>query len=156
AALVQMPVEAAYGVIALAPLGPQYAPIGILSALYSACIGNAVAGLAGSRMMLGGPRTSLTLLVAALCTVLASQPAFQADYGIDLPMVMGFLSLGLMLAGSMQVALGRLRWGSITKYVPCPVRAGLMTGIVLLLVESAWRPMLGVPAELGWGEPARL
>ncbi len=156
AALVQMPVEAAYGVIALAPLGPQYAPIGILSALYSACIGNAVAGLAGSRMMLGGPRTSLTLLVAALCAVLAGQPAFQAEDGIDLPKVMGFLSLGLLLAGVLQVALGRLRWGSITKYVPYPVRAGLMTGIALLLVESTWRPMLGVPADVGWHEPDRL
>ncbi len=156
AAFVQMPVEAAYGVIALAPLGPQYAPIGVLSALYSACVSNAVAGLAGSRMILGGPRTSLTLLVAALCAVLAGQPAFRSGDGIDLPKVMGFLSLGLLLAGLLQVALGRLRWGSVTKYVPYPVRAGLMTGLAVLLIESAWRPMLGVPADIDWRDPQRL
>ena len=152
AAVIQIPVDCAYGVIALAPLGPEFAAVGMLSALYTASISNAAGALAGSRRILGGPRTSLTLLVAALCAVLATHPAFLVNGAIDLPKVMGFLSLGLLLAGLLQVAFGHLRWGSLAKFIPYPVRAGLMVGIALLLFASALRPMLGLPDSIPWSD----
>ena len=150
AALVQIPVESAYGMLALAPLGPQFASVGILSGLYSAAISNAVAALAGSRLLLGGPRTSLTLMVAATCAMLASHPAFRSGSQIDVSKVLAFLSLGLLMAGLLQVAIGALRWGSLAKFIPYPVHAGLMAGVGLLLIGSALRPMLGLSDAIPW------
>jgi SulP family sulfate permease len=153
-ALVQMPFDAVYGTIAFAPLGPQFAPIAVASALIGTVVVHVVASLAGSRHMVLGPRPATTLLVAGLVAALLAQPSVRgADGAPIVPLVLALVALGLVAAGLMQVAFGALKLGNLTRYLPYPVRAGFMNGVGVLLVLGGLRLMLGMPPD---GDPTDL
>lgn len=146
AGMVSLPVEANYGVIALAPLGPRYMVMGVLAALYCAIFANLTGLLTGSRPgLLGGTRPTLVLAVAALITDLAGRVR-TAD-GPDGPLILAMLMLTLFMAGSFQVLLGVARIGRIVKYLPYPVLAGFVNGAAILIFLSALQPFVGVPSS---------
>ncbi|MET0508252.1 MAG: SulP family inorganic anion transporter [Burkholderiaceae bacterium] len=151
-ALVQIPIEGAFGVIALAPLGPRYAPIGMLSGLFSAVVGTIVAALAGSRRMIGGPRASSTLLIAAECALLAQHPSFRSPDGPDAALILSFLALAVFLSGTLQLLIGYLRLASVAKFIPYPVAAGLSAGMGVLIIAVATRMLLGLPGDVPWSD----
>ena len=144
AGMVSLPVEANYGVIALAPLGPSYIAMGILAALYCAVFANLAGLLTGSRTgLLGGTRPTLVLAVAALITELSAR--VRSVDGPDVPLIMAYLMLTLFMAGSFQVLMGVARIGRIVKYLPYPVLAGFVNGAAILIFLSALQPLVGVP-----------
>ena len=146
-ALVQMPFDAIYGTIAFAALGPQFAPIAVASALVGSVVANVVATLAGSRNLILGPRPATTLLVAGLVATLLAHPALRGAGGApDLPLLLALVALGLVMAGALQLVFGLLKLGSLTKYLPYPVRAGFLNGVGALLVLGGLPLLLGLPA----------
>ncbi len=151
-ALTQMPFDAIYGVIAFAALGPRHAPAAVASALVGSSVTHVVATLAGSRNLVLGLRPATTLLVAGLVATLLAHPALRAADGTpDVPLLLALVALGLAMAGVVQLIFGLLKLGSLTKYLPYPVRAGFVNGVGALLVLG------GVPLLLGWpagGHPA--
>jgi hypothetical protein len=57
ASLVSIPMEASYGIIAVAPLGPEFMAVGVLAAIYCALISNLVGAIGTARPgLLGGTR----------------------------------------------------------------------------------------------------
>lgn len=152
AALVAIPVELAFGLFAVAPLGAAFAEHGVRAALWG-CVLGGLAGflLRGQGGIVTGTRSAPALILAVLAADLLGNPAVAAAAD---PAVQAFLLLLLCsaLAGGWQLLFGLLRIGKIFKYVPYPVTAGLMLGVAFLLLLTGLRPALGVDGRLPWAE----
>lgn len=143
--LVSIPVEANYGAIALAPLGPAFLAFGAVAAIYCSIIATIAGALFKGRVgLLGGTRPALVLGIAALIGGLADR--FRSGDGPDVPLVLAFTMLTLFMTGLVQILLGLARIGRVVKYLPYPVLAGFINGAALLILLSALRPMIGMPS----------
>lgn len=142
AAAAHLPENVAYGLMALAPLGPVFGPQAMLLALVAAVLANAVGATLGGGGLVGGPRASLALLTAGFVAAVVAR--LDATGLVATPwIVLLLLAAGLLGAGLLQVAFGLLRLGDIVKYTPHPVRQGVTSGVGLLLALSALPVLLG-------------
>lgn len=147
-ALAQAPQNAAYGLIAWAPLGVLYGPTAMALALLGAVAANAVASCVGAGRLVNGPGASLALLTAHLVAGLSAKLAAQ---GQSSPVPVVLLSLlGLVLAGGLQMLFGAFRLGSVVKFTPHPVRVGVTSGVGLLLMLNALPVMVGHEFGSAW------
>jgi SulP family sulfate permease len=151
AALVLPAIEGSYGMLAFAPLGPEHAPLGFLLGAFAAAIASLVSLVAGGRgPLLCGSSAALALLVASLIGWLLADPYFVGANGQPyLPRVLAFVALGVLLAGLMQIVLGRLKLGGLVRYIPYPVHAGYMNGVAVLMLAAIAPFVLGLPAGAG-------
>lgn len=150
-AVVAVPHCLPLGVIAFAPLGPDYAGLGAAAGLVSSIVAGIVTGLFGSsRILVGGPRVSSALLMAATLSVLIADPALSGPAGPDVPRILALLFLYVILAGALQVGFGLFRFGTVIKYIPYPVIAGFMNGVALLIIAGQYKNVLGLPHEFEW------
>lgn len=145
-ALAQAPESAAYGLMALAPLGPALGPTAMGLALLGAVVANAVAAATGAGGLITAPRAALALLTAALLSHLQTLGGGR----LEAPLLLGLLALGLVGAAALQGLFGALRLGTVVKFTPHPVRVGVMSGVGLLLVGHAWPTLLGQGLGGGW------
>ena len=141
AALANVPENAAYGLIATAPLGLAFGPTAMALAVLGAVVSNLVANGLGAGRLASGPRSSLALLTAGLTASLVASPI--ADGGHGAVQVLVCVALALVGAGLLQCAFGVLGLGNLVKYTPYPVRLGLTSGVGLLLLLTALPVMLG-------------
>ena len=149
AALSQAPVDAALGLIALAPLGIATQAMALV--LLGSAVANGVACLVGGGRLVGGQRPATVLLTAGLVASLATRPALhRPDGSIDVLVVLMLVAIGLVGAAVLQMLFGVLRVGTLVKYTPHPVRQGLTTGVGLLLVLNGLPVMLGLGFGVGW------
>ena len=137
-ALANAPENAAYGLLAMAPLGAALAPQAMMLTLVGVVLANATASLAGGGHLVGGARAALALLTAGLVAALAARLGPVAPGA-----VLGLVALGIACAGLLQVLFGWLKLGQVVKFTPHPVRVGLTSGIGLLLMGTALPVMLG-------------
>jgi MFS superfamily sulfate permease-like transporter len=104
-AIVAVPHCLPLGVIAFAPLGPEYSGLGAAAGLVSSIVAGIVAALFGSsRILFGGPRVSSALLMAATLSVLLADPALRGPAGPDVPRILALLAFYVVLAGAPKVA----------------------------------------------------
>ena len=143
AALAQAPESAAYGLLALAPLGLAFGPQAMALALLGAVVANIVAGVLGAGRLVSGPRAALSLVLAALASALVSYEGPQGR--LSAAQVLCLLAVCVVGAGLLQVLFGALRLGSIVKFTPHPVRIGLTSGVGLLLIATAMPVLVGLP-----------
>ncbi|MBK7766290.1 MAG: SLC26A/SulP transporter family protein [Sulfuritalea sp.] len=149
AALVAIPMEASYGIIAVAPLGHEFMAVGVLAAIYCALISNLVGAIGTARPgLLGGTGATPALAIAALVAYLATR--LRLDGAPDIPLILAFTMLTLALAGAIQVLMSLANVGRLFKYMPYPVLAGFINGAALLLLLTAVRPFLGLPIASSW------
>ena len=145
-----------FGMIAFAPLGPQYVPQGILAGIYSSVFVGFLASLGGGTpAMISGSRAPITLVFAAVISQLFASGRFELSQPEMVMLVLTFSFLVVFCSGLIQLLLGLLRFGSLIKFVPYPVVAGFMNGsAVLILIGQIWN-FLGVPKKaslsLLWG-----
>lgn len=94
----------------------------LIAGLVTGVIGGLVVGFAsGSHLMVSGPAAGLTAVVFSAITTLGGFPA---------------LLTAVFLAGLMQAALGLLRAGSVSRYVPHAVVHGMLAGIGLIIIRG--------------------
>jgi len=147
AAIIGLPQEVNYGLLAVAPLGAAFAGRGVAAALYGSALAVFILILLGAGAgRIAGPRPTLCILVAGLITTLLRQPGITPA---TLPI---FVALTVMLAGLMLVAASRLGLGRLIKYLPVAVLAGFTNGVAGLLLLSALPLALG--AGINAGGPA--
>ena len=140
-AVLTVPVSMGYGVLALAPLGDQYIPVGILAGLYSAIfIPLAVLLLGDRHTLMYAPRSVVTFLLASVITGGLAQ--------VHGPRTLVLVFLIIFLAGIFQALLGILRLGNLIRYIPAPVMAGFQNAVAVLIFLSQLAPMLGAPRHL--------
>ena len=141
AALANVPENAAYGLMAMAPLGLAFGPTAMALAILGAVVANTVAHAMGAGRLASGPRSSLALLTAGLVASLVVSPLAAGDLGVL--QVLVCVALAVAAAGLLQCLFGWLGLGNLVKFTPYPVRLGLTSGIGLLLLITAFPVMLG-------------
>lgn len=154
AAMIGIPVELIYGLIATAPLGMAYQATGV-SAAFNACIVAAVAAAAAG-MHLGqipGSRPALALISAALLTELTNRWPGWFGVSADPAQLLLVMFATVSLSGLIQIGFGLFRLGYLTKYLPAPALTGIANGIAVLMVIQVLKPLFGLPGDLVWRDP---
>ena len=145
-AVTHAPENAAYGLMALAPLGAAYGPVAMGLAMLGSAVACATATTAGSGRLVDDAGPALALLTAGLVGALVPH-VHGPDAGWG---VLVLVALAIAAAGALTVGLGLLRIGSVVKFTPFPVRVGLSTGIGLMLITSSLPTLLGHAFNSGW------
>ena len=141
-ALATLPQAVAYGLIAVSPLGQDWAVLGIVAGVGASVLFGALSGAVSSNpFLVSGPR-ALTALV--LATGLQS----ALSRGLTEPQAIGLAFFAVLAAGMLQFVAGVLRLGHIVSYVPVPVSAGFVNASALLVAIGAMPMVLGAP-DLG-------
>ena len=137
AAVVTVPICLAAGLLIFAPLGPDFAGVGVACGLWGAIMAGGVsAAMATSSFIVTIPRVSPALVQSSLIIALLSYPAFAGNHALIPPVVF----LCGLLAGLWQILFGAFGIASVIKYTPHPVLAGFLNGVGLLVVASQFKP----------------
>ena len=135
AATANLALALALGLLAFAPLGPQYAGIGVLAGFASAIYGHVIAGLLGGAAHPGsGPRASTSLILGGLVATLAADPALAPSATRGPELIVALAAAAVVIAGLLQMVLGSLGGGAFARYVPYPFVAGFMCGVSALII----------------------
>lgn len=141
----------AVGALSILPLGPQALASGIIAAFVTATLGTvSCALLSRTPGEICGPRTSISVIYAALCADLV----MRAGPGVSIGEVIAGLSLAVVLMGLMQIVAGWTRVGEAVKFLPYPINAGFVSGVGMLIVWSQLGPLIGLEGQLAsydWG-----
>jgi MFS superfamily sulfate permease-like transporter len=145
------------GLIAYGAFGPIAVEAGVRAAFAAAIFGNLSALILGGALLPNEvPRASTVLVFAAFVARLAGDSELRSLPGGGVSEALFLAALCLALAGVLQVLFGVLRLGSIARFVPYPVVAGLMTGLAISLVIYELPHILGTHGEEGGhGEAAQ-
>lgn len=141
AGVMSLPAGLAYGVLVFGPLGGEAAARGAVSGLVTLAVLNLVSSCcAGSRVLVASPTSLPTLALASAVTgsVAAGQPV---------EVVVAVVTVASALAAALQLAIGRSGLAEAVKYIPFPVRAGLLTGTGVLIVVSQVPAVLGTASD---------
>jgi sulfate permease, SulP family len=139
--LSSLPQTVPFGILVFAPFGPEAIPAGVLSSLISAIVGTFVVTAIGPlRTQIAGPRSATSLVLVSLSSWLAGQGT-----GLDLGLTL--LMICVVLAGTLQLILGKARLAGFVRIVPYPVLVGFTAGLALTLVWSQIPVILGYPPE---------
>lgn len=136
--------------MALAPLGASFSASAMALALFGAAVGSIVTSLAGAGRLAADAGPALALLTTGLVAALVALvpgPATQVP-----AQVLGLLALAIVAAGVLTALFGLLRIGSLVKYTPQPVHAGLGSGVGLLLIGSASTAVMGHGFNASWAD----
>jgi SulP family sulfate permease len=153
-AVLSLPMSIAMGVLAFAPLGPEYAASGALAGLYSSVILSLIPILfrhTPQQCLSPSPISSgiFAALVAVLMTHGAvAQLAAQVGVGTE-TMVITLAFLCALVAGVLQVLIGMLRLGETVKLLPHPVVAGIINGVAIGIILSQLPALFGTDASAG-------
>ena len=153
-AILSLPMTIPLGVLALAPLGPDYRTAGVIAGFHASIFAGFISALSGgSVLQISGPRASVSFIMATAISMALADPHLLA---IGLPREEAALGIGFVvvfLAGLVQVVLGLMKLGRGIKFVPYPVLSGFKNGVGILIVSSGrYLPRWGSP-QLSIGTP---
>jgi len=127
AAVVALPLALAFGVASGAG-----AAAGIYGAIF---VGFFAALFGGTPAQVSGPTGPMTVVMAAIITQYAHEPAMAFTV--------------VMMGGLIQILLGVFRVGQYIRLIPYPVISGFMTGIGCIIIILELAPLLGVAIPPG-------
>jgi SulP family sulfate permease len=128
-----IPLAMGYGMFAFTALGDSYFAHGALAGLYAAIVvGVVCVGLGDRTTTIYAPRVTTTFLLGALLYDLMHSDT-EVLRGGNLPLVvLAFFSI-IFLGGVFQALFGLARLGSLIRFAPHPVMAGLQNAAAALL-----------------------
>ena len=145
AAILNIPISMGYGMLALAPLGPEYVGHGVLAGLYACVCGGFIALLLGANTtMIYAPRSLITFLIGSLVLQTLVLSAHEALDQIGSGSLLVLVFALIFLAGLFQTIFGFMRLGDFIKYLPAPVLAGFQNAAAILIFSSQIDTMLGI------------
>ncbi|WP_417830613.1 SLC26A/SulP transporter family protein [Thalassospira sp.] len=137
-----LPQAVAYGLIALHPLGPEWASFGIAASIGCAILFGALSAFLGSNHFLAsGPRAVTALIIASAINVALNRGASPEG-----ALVIAFIAV--FGAGIFQMIAGILRFGNAASYVPEPVLSGFVNASAILVILGT------IPTALGSTAPS--
>lgn len=98
---------------------------GLITAIIA---GFLVSFLGGSRVQIGGPTGAFVIIVYGIVS----------QYGI------GGLTIATLMAGTMMIFFGLMKFGSVIKYVPYPTTTGFTSGIAVVLLSTQVSDFFGL------------
>ena len=137
AAVVALPILLSCGFLAYAPLGHEYATVGVSAAFVVAVLAALISGAFGGHpLMLNTPKTTHATMLAGLPSGISLQPAFSSlipsSQGPMLLMAVALLAL--LVSGLTQTLLGGFKLGALVKFVPYPVISGFINGFAIQII----------------------
>jgi sulfate permease, SulP family len=132
-AAVAIPLAMGYGMFAFSALGDSYFAYGALAGLYAAVLGGIVCVVLGDRTtMIFAPRVTTTFFLGALLhNLLGANVEGLRDGGLHVA-ILAFFAI-ILLGGALQALFGMMRLGSLLRFTPHPVMAGLQNAAAALL-----------------------
>lgn len=129
----------AFGVMAFAPLGPDYRAVGAMAGMLTGVFAGGAAALFGSGAAnITGLTASPAVIVATVFAGFVASPVA----GFSTPEDMLFLmALIVLAAGVIQLITGMAGLGRYVQYLPYPVIAGFMNAVAIVIILSQLRPM---------------
>ena len=128
-----IPLAMGYGMFAFTALGDSYFAHGALAGLYAAIAVGVVCVVLGDRTTtVYAPRVTTTFLLGALLYNLVHSDAEVLRGGNVHLIVLAFFSI-ILLGGVFQALFGLVRLGSLIRFTPHPVMAGLQNAAAALL-----------------------
>lgn len=125
ASIIALPISLAFGVAS--GLGPA-------AGLYGAIACGIIAAISGGTpVMISGPTGPVTVGVAAIA--------------VGHPDRAHLIFAVAIVAGLIQILLGRLKSGQLVLYIPHPVISGFMTGIGIIIIAIQLLPLCGLQSE---------
>jgi SulP family sulfate permease len=107
--------------------------LGPVAGVYSAvCTGIFAALFGGTATQIAGPTGPIAILMAAVVTSFAAQPAAVAGV--------------VLLAGALQIAFGAMRLGRYITLMPYPVMSGFGTAVGCIIIVMQLNPLIGQPS----------
>lgn len=132
-ATVAIPLAMGYGMFAFSALGDSYFAFGALAGLYAAVLAGIVCVVLGDRTtMIYAPRVTTTFFLGALLHSLVSANAEGLGDGGPHVAILALFAI-ILLGGALQAAFGMMRLGSLLRFTPHPVMAGLQNAAAALL-----------------------
>jgi len=142
AGIIGIPICMGYSVLAFAPLGEKYLPVGIVSFMVSMIVMNIVLTFFGGvKILLGGPNAMVAVMLSSALTAGLALTKGMAD---QIPLALTLFFIVSCISGLIQLVSGFLKIGGLAKYIPLPVVAGLMNGTALIIMLKQLRPLLGL------------
>ena len=128
-----IPLSMGYGMFAFTALGDSYFAHGAVAGLYAAiAVGVVCVGLGDRTTTIYAPRVTTTFLLGALLYDLVHSDAEVLRGGNVHLIVLAFFSI-IFLGGVFQALFGLARLGSLIRFAPHPVMAGLQNAAAALL-----------------------
>lgn len=145
AGLIPLPRAMALGALILAPLGIEYVALGLAAGLIALGLSNIAGSLYGGLPIMNNAPYSLSsfMLLAAVELAIIHFSGQGLSTDILAASVFAALFFTVFISGGVQVLFGIARLGSIVKYVPYPVLAGLLNGSAILIILTQIGPLLG-------------
>ena len=133
--IIALPLALAFGIVAFAPLGPDFASQGALACLYGAILTSFFASLfGGTPTQITGPTGPMSVMIAAMITAQIQARSLQTiQAGPELDTIFTLVFLAVLLGGVIQILLGLFGGGKLIKYIPYPVIAGFMNGVAMII-----------------------
>jgi MFS superfamily sulfate permease-like transporter len=131
--VIAIPLAMGFGMFAFTALGDSYFAHGALAGLYAAIAVGVVCVVLGDRTTtVYAPRITTTFLLGALLYHLAHSDAEILRGGNVHIILLAFFSI-ILLGGVFQALFGLVRLGSLIRFTPHPVMAGLQNAAAALL-----------------------
>ena len=149
AAVVSIPGNILFGLIAFGPLGDRYVGVGIAAAMISSIvISLSTALIGGMPAVVSGPKGPTALIFASLLTRFAVLPGIAESSPTDVQSILSLTFFVIFLSGLMQLLLGTARLGNLIKFIPYPVTAGILNGTAIIIIVGQLGDLIGAPDAL--------
>jgi sulfate permease, SulP family len=159
-ASVSIPLAMGYGMFAFTALGDSYFAYGSLAGLYAAIAAGVVGVVLGDRTTtVYAPRITTNFLLGSLLYYLVHSDAAVLRGGNVHLVVLAFFSI-IFLGGLFQAIFGLVRLGSLIRFTPHPVLAGLQNAAAAILFLVQLADVCGfdnnIPFMAVFGNPAEI
>ena len=144
AAIVSLPGNIIFGIIAFSPLGGDYVSQGILASMFASVFGGILAAMfGGTPFMITGPQAAPAIVLASVLAKLAATIDISTAPGALKVMHIAFSCI--FISGGLQLIFSFLRMGGIVKYVSYPVVVGVINGTAVLIILGQLGAVMGMP-----------
>lgn len=133
-AALALPLAVGYGMFAFGALGDSYFAHGALAGLYAAIVVGFACVILGDRTTtVYAPRVTTTFFLGALLYQLLHSNAAVLRDGAHLHLVLLSFFATILLGGAFQALFGLVRLGTLIRFTPHPVTAGVQNAAAALL-----------------------
>src|SRR5215212_2143138 len=132
-AAIAVPLAIGFGMFAFVALGDAYFAYGAVSGLYAAMVVGVASVVLGDRTTtVYAPRVTTTFFLGGLLYQLVHSDLEIVRSGGHHIVILAFFSI-ILLGGALQALFGLIRLGSLLRFTPHPVMAGLQNAAAALL-----------------------
>ncbi|MFC1726297.1 SLC26A/SulP transporter family protein [candidate division KSB1 bacterium] len=144
-AIIAIPGNIAFGIIAFAPLGGEYISNGIMAGFYSSIFVGLFSSLfGGTPAMISGPKAPVSLIFSSVLIYFLESVKIDHSNPEFISVVLVCAFFTVLLSGFLQIIFGIFRLGNIVKFIPYPVIAGFLNGTALLIVAGQIWSFFGI------------